>query len=112
MPDKRGLGVAASDFNNEGYRDIYVSNDAESNPLWINLKDSAFSDIATQFGTAVNRFGARDAGMGIALGDANNNLSNDIYVAHLTGESSTPYLNHSQIGFEDASQTAIWKIWK
>ena len=47
--DGYGLGVVASDFNGDGWPDIYVANDFLSNDeLWLNNKDGTFTNcIAT-----------------------------------------------------------------
>ncbi|MDP4256522.1 MAG: VCBS repeat-containing protein, partial [Bacteroidota bacterium] len=43
--DGYGLGVAVSDFNNDGWPDIYVANDFLSNDeLWLNNHDGTFSN--------------------------------------------------------------------
>lgn len=50
--DGYGLGIAVSDFNNDGWPDIYVSNDFLSNDVfWLNNKNGTFSnrlDAATR----------------------------------------------------------------
>lgn len=44
--DGYGLGVVVSDFNNDGWPDIYVTNDYLSNDLlWINNKNGTFTNI-------------------------------------------------------------------
>ncbi len=44
-----GLGIAVSDFNQDGYPDIYVSNDYEEQDfLYINLKNGKFEDCSHQ----------------------------------------------------------------
>jgi hypothetical protein len=43
--DGYGLGVAVSDFNNDGWPDIYVANDFLSNDeLWLNNKNGTFTN--------------------------------------------------------------------
>jgi hypothetical protein len=106
LPERRGLGVVACDFNFDGYPDLYVANDGDENTLWTNRKDGTFIDHAMPLGVAVNRLGAREAGMGIAVGDVTGKLTPDIFVTHLDGESNTLYLNHGLLGFEDASAAA------
>lgn len=106
LPVLRGLGVVAADFNFDGYPDIYVSNDTEENLMWLNQKDGTFADLAPPLGTAVNRLGAKEAGMGIAVGDVTGRLTPDIFVTHIDGESNTLYLNHGMLGFEDATEPA------
>ncbi|HQU73009.1 MAG: CRTAC1 family protein [Calditrichaeota bacterium] len=106
LTERRGLGVVAADFNFDGYPDLYVANDGDENTLWINRKDGSFVDQGLPMGVAVNRLGAREAGMGIAIGDVSGRLTQDILVTHLEGESNTLYLNQGLMGFEDASQKA------
>lgn len=44
--DGYGLGVTVSDFNNDGWPDIYVANDFLSNDeLWLNNKNGTFTNI-------------------------------------------------------------------
>ena len=43
--DGYGLGVVASDFNNDGWQDIYVANDFLSNDeLWLNNRNGSFTN--------------------------------------------------------------------
>jgi hypothetical protein len=50
--DGYGLGVVASDFNNDGWADLYVANDFLSNDeLWLNNKNGTFTntlDLSTK----------------------------------------------------------------
>ncbi|MDN5199711.1 FG-GAP-like repeat-containing protein, partial [Fulvivirgaceae bacterium BMA10] len=42
-----GLGIATSDFNNDGYPDIYVSNDfSEKDHLYFNNGDASFEEVS------------------------------------------------------------------
>lgn len=89
------LGAASADFNNDGYADIYVANDGQENQLWINQKNGTFTDVATAMGAAVNNVGRREAGMGIAIGDVDGDLDDDIFLTHLRTETNTLYRNES-----------------
>ena len=103
---KKGLGVIATDVNEDGYPDIYVANDGEENLLWLNAKDGTFKESGLLMGVALNTMGNREAGMGLALGDVNNDLQFDIYVTHVENESNTLYMSQGESGFKDNSRQA------
>ena len=65
----KGLGVLFTDYNTDGYPDIFVANDAVPDFLYVNNKDSTFTDIAITAGVAYNSEGRATASMGIASGD-------------------------------------------
>ena len=90
-----GLGVAPLDFDGDGWVDLYVANDGMPNQLWINQGDGAFQDRALIAGCAVNRSGAAEAGMGIAVGDVDSDGAPDLLLTHLRDETNTLYLNQS-----------------
>lgn len=49
IEDGYGLGVSVSDYNNDGWPDIYVSNDFLSNDvLWLNNKNGTFTNCLAQ----------------------------------------------------------------
>ena len=98
-----GLGVVAADFDHDGEVDIYVANDADPNNLWIHEDGGRFFDDAVLQGSAFNRWGNSEAGMGIAAGDADLDLDLDLFVTHLITETNTYYRNLMLPGFEDAT---------
>ncbi len=98
-----GLGVVAADFDHNGELDLYVANDADPNNLWVNQGDGSFVDEGLLQGSAFNRWGNSEAGMGIATGDADLDLDLDLFVTHLITETNTYYRNLMLPGFEDAT---------
>lgn len=69
-----GLGVVTTDLNNDGWPDIYVSNDITPNDvLYINNKDGTFTDRAADYLKHTSF-----AGMGIDIADFSNNGWPDI----------------------------------
>ena len=98
----KGLGVVSGDFNNDQHPDLYVSNDAEANNLWLNQGNGTFEDHGILLGAALNEVGRAEASMGVAVGDVDNDESLDIFVAHLRTESNTLY-RFGDFGFQDDS---------
>ena len=71
-----GLGVNICDINNDGFPDIYVSNDFhEDDYLYINNRNGTFSDKLTEFIAHTTR-----SSMGNDIGDINNDSFLDIIV--------------------------------
>ena len=97
-----GLGVVASDFNNDGWLDLYVANDARPNQLWINRHDGTFIDEGLLSGSAVNAAGNPEGSMGIAPGDFDNDGDEDLFVTNILGETFVLYRNDGHGVFEDA----------
>jgi enediyne biosynthesis protein E4 len=96
-----GLGVVTADLDGDGWMDVYVANDGGPNHLWLNGRDGTFREAALWSGLAVNRSGAPEAGMGIAAGDFDGDGDEDLFLTHLTGETSTLYVNQGGGLFED-----------
>ena len=101
-----GLGVVTADFDDDGWLDIYVANDGDQNQLWINEKNGTFKNDALLAGSAVNRNGQVEAGMGVDAGDFDGNGTEDIFVTHLMDETNTLYFNQGRALFEDRTREA------
>ena len=102
----KGLGVTSSDFNNDGYPDLYVANDRQPNHLWINQQNGTFRDAGLALGAAVNAMGQPEASMGVASADYNNDGLPDIFTTNLRDESNTLYRNTGQSGFRDETSAS------
>ncbi len=100
-----GLGVTILDVNRDGLTDIFVANDGDPNVLWQNQGDGTFRDIALQSGAALNDLGRAEAGMGVAIGDVDNDADEDLLLTHFRRESNTLY-KQSEGGFTDHSNQA------
>ena len=98
-----GLGVASADFNSDGLADIYVANDGSANQLWINRGNGRFEDVALPSGTAFNADGTAEAGMGVAVGDFDNDGDEDLFMTHLARETNTLYRNDGKANFHDVT---------
>jgi len=101
-----GLGIVAADFDGDGWTDIYVANDGDPNQLWINQKNGTFRNEGLLSGTAVNRDGQAEAGMGVDAGDFDGNGTEDIFVTHLVDETNTLCVNLGKALIEDRTREA------
>ncbi len=88
-----GLGVACADFDHDGRIDIYVTNDAMPNQLWINQGGGRFVDEALVRGCAVNAVGMPRAGMGVVAVDIAQRGWLDLFTTHLGGEGNGWFVN-------------------
>ncbi|OWK46860.1 CRTAC1 family protein [Fimbriiglobus ruber] len=98
-----GLGVVCADFDGDGWPDIFVANDGKPNRLWINQKGKAFKEEAVFRGLAFNNMGQAQAGMGVALGDADGDGLFDVFVTHLTDETNTLWRQKPRGSFRDST---------
>lgn len=96
-----GLGVISMDVNNDGWLDIYVTNDGQPNQLWVNQNGTSFLEDALFSGSAVNQNGQAEASMGVGAGDFDNDGDEDLIMTHIMGETNTLYVNDGQGFFED-----------
>jgi hypothetical protein len=101
----KGLGVVASDLDQDGDLDLYVANDSVENRLWTNRGDGTFEDGTLLSGTGVNAFGMTEAGMGLATGDLDGDGDIDLFVTNFDDESNTLYRNDGEGFFTDVTDS-------
>ncbi|HZT37397.1 MAG TPA: CRTAC1 family protein [Bryobacteraceae bacterium] len=102
-PGTYGLGVLVSDFDNDGWPDIYVANDSTSSALYRNNHDGTFNDIAIEAGVAYSADGKPQAGMGVSAADYDGDGRLDIVKTNFAGDTSSLYRNLGNNFFEDAT---------
>jgi hypothetical protein len=96
-----GLSVAVSDFDNDGWPDIYVADDSIASILYVNQKDGTFKDLAIEAGAALSPDGKPQAGMGVGVGDYNHSGNMDILKTNFAGDTDSLYTNLGDGTFED-----------
>jgi hypothetical protein len=107
-PGTYGLGVCVSDFDNDGWPDIYVANDSTSSALYRNNHDGTFTDVAIESGAAYSPDGKPQAGMGVTAGDYDCDGYLDIAKTNFAGDTSSLYRNRGKLIFEDETfQTGL-----
>jgi hypothetical protein len=79
-PTGRGMGAVACDIDGDGDIDIYVTNDAMANNLWINDGQGRFADQAERCGTAFGEGGQGVSSMGPFVADVDRNGLLDLLV--------------------------------
>jgi enediyne biosynthesis protein E4 len=87
------LGVSTTDFNDDGWVDLYVANDSNPSALYINNRNGTFTDVAVAAGCAYSQDGRPQAGMGVAVGDFNHDGRMDIFKTNFAGDTATLYVN-------------------
>jgi len=98
-----GLGVVGSDFDGDGWIDIFVANDSTPNFLYRNNGDGTFTDIAFESGTALDKNGNEQGCMGVTLGDYDHDGLLDLFVTNFDDEYNVLYHNAGRGSFVDVS---------
>ena len=100
------MTAIVTDFNNDGWPDIFVACDSTASTLYRNNKDGTFTDVSVETGAAYNEDGNPQAGMGVTVGDYNNDGFPDIFKTHFADDLPILYRNSGRGFFEDASRLA------
>ncbi|HKN83111.1 MAG TPA: CRTAC1 family protein [Pyrinomonadaceae bacterium] len=98
-----GLGVATSDFDDDGWTDIFVANDSTPNFHYRNKGDGTFEEIGFNAGTAVNENGSEQGSMGVTAGDYDRDGKLDLFITNFADEYNTLYHNDGKNSFTDLS---------
>ena len=78
-----GMGVVVSDFNEDGWPDVFVANDSLPNFMFRNNRNLQFAETALAAGVAVATDGQPRAGMGIDTGDYDGDGQMDLVITNL-----------------------------
>ena len=109
VPPGKGLGVAPTDLDLDGWVDLYVANDSTPNFLFHN-RGGSFEETGGQSGAAFNDSGRTEAGMGVDGGDVDGDGDFDLFVTNLDLETNTLYVNSTRAGaaaaFRDRTRRA------
>jgi enediyne biosynthesis protein E4 len=104
--NRYAMTAIVTDFDNDGWPDIYVACDSTASILYRNNGDGTFKDVAIESGAAYSEDGQAQAGMGVAAGDYNGDGFPDIFKTHFADDLPSLYKNTGRGFFEDASREA------
>jgi enediyne biosynthesis protein E4 len=82
----RALGVAFADYDDDGFTDVFVSNDGMQQFLFHNNGNGTFTERGMEAGAALSEDGRRLSGMGVVFQDYDNDGRPDIIVTELPRE--------------------------
>lgn len=101
-----GFSSVFVDVDEDGYLDLLVVNDSTPKQLYLNKRDGTFEEIGYPSGIALNENGREQAGMGLAVGDYNNDGLVDFYITNFSDDSNTLYKNDGDANFTDVTYQA------
>ncbi len=102
----RGMSVAFADYDNDGFTDIFVTNDNLPNFLFHNHGNGTFEEVGLTAGVALTANGAPVASMGADFRDYDNDGLPDINVTALTRETFPLFRNQGHGYFQDATYSS------
>ena len=101
-----GLGATWGDYDNDGWPDLYVANDAGPNFLYRNKHDGTFEDVSLLAGVALSGDGMEQGSMGVDWGDYLHEGRLSMIVTNFVEQGSTLYHNLGNDNFADVSVRA------
>src|SRR6266849_4674709 len=98
-----GLGATWGDYDNDGWPDLFVADDATPNHLYHNNHNGTFSDEAMVGGIALNSEGQALGSMGVTWGDYDHSGRLSMFITEFADQPNTLYRNPAARGFEDVA---------
>jgi hypothetical protein len=98
-----GFSSAFIHADDDDLLDLIVVNDSTPKLLYINKGDGTFEEVGYPSGVALNENGREQAGMGLGIGDYDNDGRVDFYVTNFSDDSNTLYHNDGSGNFTDVT---------
>jgi hypothetical protein len=100
------LTAIATDLDGDGWPDIYVACDTSPSLLFRNNRDGTFREAGVESGAALNEDGMEQAGMGVGVGDYNNDGYLDLLKTHFADDTPVLYQGNGNGFFRDMTAAA------
>ena len=101
-----GLGLVVTDYDDDGWPDVFVANDSVANFLFRNTGKLRFVEAALGAGVAVAPDGKARAGMGVDAGDYDGDGRDDVVITNLDLETHSLFRNLGGGLFEYATRAS------
>jgi hypothetical protein len=102
----KAWGVVATDLDDDGRMDLFVSNDTVANFLFMNRGGGKFEENGFAAGVAYSSEGRARSGMGVDSADYDNDGWMDLFVANIDEEIFSLYHNNHDGTFDDVAMQA------
>ncbi len=99
-----GLGPIWGDYDNDGWLDLFVANDATPNYLYHNNKNGTFTDVGFELGVGYGESGNEQGSMGVTWGDFDLDGKLDLFITNFENEPNALYKNLGDKGFIDITR--------
>ena len=100
------LTAAATDFDGDGWPDIYVACDTSPSLFFRNNHDGTFTEEGLERGVSLSEDGQEQVGMGLGIGDFDGDGYLDILKTHFRGDTEVLYRNNGKGYFRDMTLRA------
>jgi len=102
----KSLGVAIVDFDNDGWSDIFVTNDTQPNKLYHNNRNGTFSEQGMSAGVAYGEDGMARGAMGVDWADYDRSGRPHLLVGNFSNQMLGLYHNEGNGLFVDEAPTS------
>ncbi len=103
QPEGKNLSVAAVDYDDDGWPDLFVANDGVNAYLYHNEHNGTFTEMGLLAGMALTGRGKTMAAMCMSLGDYDNDGKLDLYISDFLKASDHVWHNEGKGTFVEVS---------
>jgi len=104
QPNGKNLSVLASDYDNDGWPDLFAANDGMEIYLYHNNHDGTFTESGLMAGVGLTEDGGTMAAMCLSIGDYDNDGLLDLYVSDFDNVAHHVWRNLGDGTFEEVSR--------